>query len=623
MNSQQTRTCNDSYYCNTTNGEPTLTQFCSVPTPTPTQPVQTGNNPPVITNVQAINITSNAATVTWTTNEYSDSEVYLGTQPGTYTSSPSNSGTVSANGNYMHSVALSNLNPGTTYYFKVASIDNGGNKGVSSEFSFPTQAAPVGCLTATLNNALGTQNAFAGATIEIGSYALTASSVEGVKISNVSIQTNGVSNGSFGSPFQNLKVMVGGAQFGATQTTVASGTIYTFSGTPFVVSAGSTVNVNIYADTLSSAPAATTISPATILANLSGAGVISSGAISLANPVSGQNVQLGMGATIRIGADSTQAPSGQIVMGATGNSLATFRAMETSNAENVRITDLTVTDAVSPTGAKAAFSNLTLWNGSTALGTAGSAVPTGNGYTYSFHFSTPVIVPQANSVSLVLKGDASSYSNSGATDNSVHTFSIVNTTDVTALGATSNRVATISSVSGAMGNPHTILRSVLIAWVAPMGSTSGRSKGNPDDFGTVTVSANVAGPVALTSLRVAFTGSAATDALGTILIDANGQDVVAAGEATESAIPGASTQWTFAGNGFQISAGSSYTFRLRMNTVNIPGQNGISESLSANIQNPGDLTYSDALDSSATTGLTLTPSAFPLTINSVMYAQGN
>ena len=385
-----------------------------------------------------------------------------------------------------------------------------------------------------------------------------------------------------------------------------------------------------------SSAATGTVSIATTLNGISGTGVVSYTAISLATAVPGQSITFAGASTIQAGTDSTQVPSGQIVMGSTGNSLATYRFTETANVENVKITDLTITDvaqvATSTAAPKAAFSNLTLWNGSTALGTAGSAVTVSqvtssttnsatSTYTYSFHFSNPVIVPQANSVSLVLKGDAASYSSAGATDNSIHTFSIAASSSIIALGATSNKATTIGSVS-ASGNPQTVLRSVLTVAVAPLGSTQNRSKGNPDDFGTITVAANNAGPVALNSLTVNFTGTAATSTLASTLIDANGNDVVAVGEATSTGSTATTSVWTFT-PGFQVSAGGSYVFKLRLNTIAVPGATGISESLSANIQSVGSLVYSDSLDSSATTGLNLTSSIVPLTINSVTYAQGN
>ncbi len=279
-----------------------------------TQPVSTGNNQPVITNVQAINVTQNAATITWTTNEYGNSEVYFGTISGSYFAPVSNAGTVSSGGSYTHSVALSNLNFSTTYYFKVASTDNNGNEGVSVEYSFTTQAAPIGSLTVAQNNGLGSLTVVPGSfNAKIGSYALTASSVESVKINNVSIQA-GNSNVFSGSLFQNLKITVNGVQFGLTQGTVAVGTSYTFSGTPFTVPAGGTVYVNVYADISSSAPMSTSVSPATILTGLSGIGAISSGIIAITNAVSGQNITIAGPLALQVSiSQSGDTPTGNLV----------------------------------------------------------------------------------------------------------------------------------------------------------------------------------------------------------------------------------------------------------------------------------------------------------------------
>ena len=112
--------------------------------------------------------------------------------------------------------------------------------------------------------------------------------------------------------------------------------------------------------------------------------------------------------------------------------------------ENVKITQLVATDTVTGTAGtipKAAFSNLTLWSGSTLLGTANTpiqvAASSGTGtasYTYTFNISgSPVIVPQAGSISVAIKGDAASYSSQGATDNASNILS-VSSASMTALG---------------------------------------------------------------------------------------------------------------------------------------------------------------------------------------------
>ncbi len=83
-------------------------------------------------------ITTKKAIITWSTDRNSDSKIQYGTSAGSYGSTePSNSTQVTA-----HSISLTNLNPGTTYYYKAKWTDEDGNTGISSEKSFATQAAP-------------------------------------------------------------------------------------------------------------------------------------------------------------------------------------------------------------------------------------------------------------------------------------------------------------------------------------------------------------------------------------------------------------------------------------------------------------------------------------------------
>ena len=84
------------------------------------------------------NVTTKAASISWSTDRSSDSKVQYGTSPGTYfVSEPSNSTKVTD-----HSIALSNLSPGTTYYYKAKWTDEDGNTGVSAEKNFTTEPAP-------------------------------------------------------------------------------------------------------------------------------------------------------------------------------------------------------------------------------------------------------------------------------------------------------------------------------------------------------------------------------------------------------------------------------------------------------------------------------------------------
>lgn len=92
---------------------------------------------PNISNVASSNITSSGATISWTTDEASDSQVEYGTTTA-YGSSTSLNTTLVTN----HSVALSGLLPQTLYHYQVKSRDASGNLAVSSDFTFTTAAPP-------------------------------------------------------------------------------------------------------------------------------------------------------------------------------------------------------------------------------------------------------------------------------------------------------------------------------------------------------------------------------------------------------------------------------------------------------------------------------------------------
>jgi hypothetical protein len=88
--------------------------------------------PPVISNIQVVNITDTSAVVQWTTNEPATSLVDYGTNVG-YGSQGTAIGHVTT-----HSVPLSGLAPGTTYHARITTSNVGGQTTVSSDFIFTT-----------------------------------------------------------------------------------------------------------------------------------------------------------------------------------------------------------------------------------------------------------------------------------------------------------------------------------------------------------------------------------------------------------------------------------------------------------------------------------------------------
>ncbi|GAB4026676.1 MAG: hypothetical protein Fur0011_2860 [Candidatus Microgenomates bacterium] len=138
-------------------------------------------------------ITTKKATIAWVTDRDSDSRVQYGTGAGDYfKEEPSSSDQVTD-----HEIELSNLSPGTTYYYRVKWTDEDGNIGVSEEKTFTTSPAPtvkdvvatkVGLTTATLSLTVtgaskvrilyGVTEAFGGLTEQVTSTSESSYDVE-------------------------------------------------------------------------------------------------------------------------------------------------------------------------------------------------------------------------------------------------------------------------------------------------------------------------------------------------------------------------------------------------------------------------------------------------------------
>lgn len=476
-----------------------------------------------------------------------------------------------------------------------------------------TSSSTSKILSVTKNSALSSGSLVTGsAQVKIGSFAVSASNAEGVNVSNVTI-----GSGQNANMLENLRVMINGVQFGTTQPLVASNDLYTFSGSPFSVPAGSTVNVDVYADVLLSAQPGTAI--ATSFSGCAATGATSDASYTCTS-AAGQTMTVVtvVPPSLSVSLSAGSPPPSVIIMGSTGNTVAAYNFIANSNQENIEITDLRVAEVTTST--EPDVTNLGIWNGTTLLGTGNlTSVAVPGGYVFSFHFANPIIVPAGNAITLTLKADADAYSSGEALDDSVASFQIATSSAVTAIGQSSNATAKITA--SAIGNPMTILRTTVTAATTPSGSSK-HVKSASDQLGTITVAASNAGPAELQKLSVAFSGSAATTALlnsqNITLLDANGNNLVSASEAALSISQGVAT-WTFANGGFQIPAGSNYTFTLRVNSSAVAPIANIIESLNANLSG---LTYADGINSGAVTGLGLPSSAYPIIINSVSYPVG-
>ncbi|MBI2888317.1 MAG: peptidoglycan-binding protein [Candidatus Liptonbacteria bacterium] len=504
-------------------------------------------------------------------------------------------------------------------------------------------------LTVAKNTSVGTLTVSKGATnVRVGSYAFSASSAEGVTVSNLTVLM-----GAAGADFQNLAVKIGSSQFGSTQSTLANAGSYSFSGTPFTVPAGGTTYVDVYADVLSGATAGTD-ALITTLSGCSGSGASSLTAVSCTS-TGGQSANVAGQSTITVTLDNSLSPAtGQIVMGSTSTSLAAFQFTETTNIEDIKITDLNIFQQVASTTTQviAGIGSVKLYKSNdltNPLATAGSAITSaatstpGAGYYYTFHFGNPVIIPKSGSVSLVLKGDISSYSPSGAADNATHIFKIATSSGdsandtlpetIVALGSTSNNSSSIT-LSSASGNTLTLLRTKLAVAAVAKGTTSDRSKSSQDDLGTITFTADSAGQVRLNTVTVTFSGLAtsATTFLGGVnLLDANNQSVMlttGVASTTSGTCDTAATctkTWSLGTTtaGWQVTAGSSYTFTLRVDSTVRGGTASVTQGINARVVAATDVAYTDGSDSSASSNINLPATVVPLPIISASYVNGS
>jgi hypothetical protein len=99
--------------------------------------------PPAISAVTQSGITSNSATITWTTNEASDTQVEYGTTTSYGSWSALNSSLVTG-----HSMTLNGLSAGTAYYYRVRSRDAASNLGLAPGGPFTT-SSPLAITTSS------------------------------------------------------------------------------------------------------------------------------------------------------------------------------------------------------------------------------------------------------------------------------------------------------------------------------------------------------------------------------------------------------------------------------------------------------------------------------------------
>ncbi len=193
--------------------------------------------PPVISGITVTGITNNAATVSWTTNEASNTTVNYGTTA-SYGSTSSDAAFVTS-----HSRGLSSLSEGTLYHYQVCSTDSASNTACSTDQTFTTQdgtppvisAVAVTGVTATSATVTWTTNENATNFVDYGlaagpPYSSTAGTSSPLATSH-SVTITGL------TPATTYHYRVRSGDASANESFTANATFSTIDGTPPVISA--------------------------------------------------------------------------------------------------------------------------------------------------------------------------------------------------------------------------------------------------------------------------------------------------------------------------------------------------------------------------------------------------
>ncbi|MGZ6209435.1 MAG: Ig-like domain-containing protein [Syntrophales bacterium] len=102
--------------------------------------------PPVISSIAVSSITYNSATISWMTNENSNTQVEYGLTTGYGSQTVLNSSLVA-----LHSQSLSGLSASTLYHYRVKSRDAAGNLATSRDYTFTTTVT-VSCTAPSITS---------------------------------------------------------------------------------------------------------------------------------------------------------------------------------------------------------------------------------------------------------------------------------------------------------------------------------------------------------------------------------------------------------------------------------------------------------------------------------------
>jgi hypothetical protein len=241
------------------------------------------NTPPIISAVASGNISATAATINWTTDEVSDSQVEYGTSTTYGGSTPVDNNLVAS-----HGVALSGLSSATLYHYRVKSKDALGNLAISGDFTFTTSAPPdtvpptaPSNLTATVSSSTQINLTWTASTDNMG--------VTGYRVERCQ-----------GASCTNFAQIATPTETSFNNTGLTAGTTYRYR----VRAADAAGNLSAYSNVISTTTTASDTTPPTISSVASGS-ITSSGATITWTTNEASDTQVEYGTTTSYGSSTT------------------------------------------------------------------------------------------------------------------------------------------------------------------------------------------------------------------------------------------------------------------------------------------------------------------------------
>ena len=445
----------------------------------------------------------------------------------------------------------------------------------SSSITGPTWTVTGAGLGVAINGNYADQSAIPNTSgVKLGSYILTTTSAEPVRITSLAVGLGGAAG--LYTNVSNLYV----APAGSTATTPinpSSSGSNNFS-VDFTIAANSSKIVDIYGDLGAQASGVAT----TTLA-LSGYGVNSNITISQL-AVAGQTLNLGTGSLATPTLDVNASPVSQLVVGGntTPVSVASYSFVSTTGSSQVQEMYFKVLGPIT---------NLTV---------GGLSFPVSAGYATATGLTINVPVGYAG-LDIPLSATYATIGSNGQASMQVASTSLLGFKYQSGnVSTTTNLVSPVNSL------PMVVVASKPTVTMSAAGSYTVSPTAGQYMIGRVTVSADAGGPVTLLKLPLTITTSAAASTTAsTIVIKTNGGSTVASTSGSIPAIPqNSSTSSVISfldANGYRVNPGSPVTFDIYANIEMAYDTNGNPSTITTSITSPSTFVWADANGNYATT----------------------